>query len=400
MLYKIFSLFLFVSFALCEGADIGKAAKSNNALASDLYQQQADEKGNLFFSPFSLSSALSIPYAGAKEGTAEQMAQVLHFDQEPGENGRSFGALTQHLLSGSCTPALEISNSLWIQEGYPVLPDYLELVGKKMFAGVQSVDYQREKEQARTTINSYVESATHGMIQDLVPSGSLSSDTRMVIVNTIYLKADWKIPFDPEQTYPQPFYLEDGSTKEMPMMHGSDHYLVKKGEGYTLLELPYAMERCGMVNLACYIALPDENTPLSGIEKRVPLNDFPALVQGMRSTQATLTLPKFSLETTVSMKEKLEALGMDLPFSCMADFSGINGVPELFISGILQKAKLKFEEKGTEASAATAVMMGIKCIPEYNDPVTFTADRPFMFVIAEKRTQTVLFAGRLAEPVQ
>lgn len=355
---KIFTLLLCFSCAVAQ-AD----------LAKDIYDQ---EEGNVFFSPFSLNSALSIVYAGARGETAEEMAKVLYFDKDTGEKTR---VLTQHLLSGS---SIQISNSLWIQEGYPILPSFLKQV-KDVF----TVDYRYDD--ARKQINTYVENATNGMIQDLMQE--VATDTKAVVVNTIYFKSAWKNPFNPDETYPQPFYLEDGSSKDVSMMHSSDFYFVKKGDGYTLLELPYAQERCGLLNLVCYIVLPDEGSNVGDI-------DF----NGMSKKLVHLTLPKFSMETTLPVKEKLENLGLQLPFSCMADFSGINGSDDLYISNIIQKAKINFEENGTEASAATAVTMNVKSVPDRSDPVTFTADRPFQFLIVDKRSQTILFMGRLAKP--
>lgn len=394
MKYLLNILFV-LSFTFCHAADISKAAKSNNAIASGLYRELSAQEGNLFFSPFSLSSALSMPYIGAREVTEEQMAEVLHFDADPEENARNFGALTQHLISGCCTSAIEVSNSLWIQEDYYILPQFLAIATKELQAGVQSVNYLTDTEKAIARINSFVESATHGHIKKLLEEGTVTSDTRAVIINTIYLKSAWQNPFDPEQTTSQPFYAANGEAKEVPMMHGTNSYLIKKTKNATLLELPYYTGRCGLVNLACYILLPDEGVPSSDVEAN--LEDFASLNEGMSSNRVAVTLPKFSLETTMDIKENLEKMGLSLPFSSEADFSGITGSHDLFISKVVQKAKVSFTEEGTEAAAATGIIMNVKCILDERDPVSFIADRPFVFVIADKTSQSLLFVGRLSE---
>ena len=184
------------------------------------------------------------------------MSEILHFDSDPEENGRSFGALTNHLISGSCTSSIEISNSLWIQEDYFILPQFLNIATRDLQAGVQRVNYLTDVEKVLDRINSFVESATHGHIKELLQEGTVTSDTRAVIVNTIYLNSSWKHPFDPDQTCLQDFYLDNGSSKEVSMMHGTNDYLIKRMSNATLLELPYYTERCGLVNLACYIILP------------------------------------------------------------------------------------------------------------------------------------------------
>lgn len=370
---------LLIAFAYCECSPVSRAAKSNNALALDLYRQLAEEEGNLFFSPISLSSALCIPYMGAKEETLKQMSEVLHFDSDSDKAGRSFGVLTQHL----CKPTLDLCNSLFIQEGYAVKSAFLNQVAHHFIAGIQYVDYQKETEQARELINTYVEEGTHGHIKDLLPDGAVSSDTRAVIINTIYMNAPWKQEFASENTYPQLFHSDE--TKDVPMMHGRGHYLMAKRDNYTVLELPYSGD------LACCILLPHEGVLLAEVEKENFLTSLE-----MVSTFAEVALPKFSMETTIPIKECLEKMGMNLPFSCMADFSGISR--DLYISDVIQKAKLIVEEKGTEAAAATGIIMNTKCVLDEEKPVYFTADRPFLFFIVDKPTGAVLFAGRLAQP--
>lgn len=387
-------LILVLFFSYSHAADISKAVKSNNTLASNFYAQASKEEGNIFFSPISLSTALGVPYIGAEMETKKQMSDILHFDPDPEENSRSFGSLIQHLIVGPCTSEIEISNSLWIQENYPILPDFLGIAAGPMQAGVQSVDYTTETAKTLRRINSFVESSTNGQIKDLLQEGTLNTDTRAVIINTIYFSGAWQHFF--EKTASEPFYLESGEVREVPMMHCTNNFLFKKFSDYSVLELPYQRERCGVVNLACYIILPDEGVALSEVEKIVQRKD--PLSWGLGLESVAVSMPKFSLETTIDVKENLGMMGLTLPFSSQADFSGITGNKELFISGIIQKAKLNFDEKGSEASAATAVVMGIKCIPHFNDPVSFTANRPFFFMICDKTTHAILFMGRLKAP--
>lgn len=384
-------LFFLLPFTLCGAANIHQASESNNKIAADLYQEISKEEGNVFFSPISLSTAMSLPYIGARNGTLEQMSEVLHFDSAPEENAASYGALMQHLMQGNCTSLIEMTNSLWVQEEFPVLNEFVDCATHQLFAGVQTVDFVNETAKALSRINGYVESATRGQIKNLLNDEAVTTDTRTVLINTIYLKAQWKNPFDEHQTYEEPFYLEEGSSKNTSMMHRTGKYLFRKSDGYSVLELPYTTERCAMVNLACYIVLPDREVALSDI--KISLDELFTLSE---SRTVAVSVPKFSLETTIPLKKNLESLGLTLPFSYSADFSGISGSGDLFISEVIQKAKLKFEETGTEASAATAVVMDIKSLPV--NPIEFRANRPFFFVIADKTTRSVLFSGRLEDP--
>ena len=378
--------------------DLTELADGNVAFAFDLYDTLQDEDGNLFFSPYSISTALAMTYAGAAGDTASQMAATLHFTLpadglHPAVNAYALDlqARAEQVTEG--TPfELSIANSLWGQQGFPFLPEFLDLLAENYGAGMRLVDYESDPEGARQAINDWVRDETREKIKDLIPQGAIDAMTRLVLANAIYFKAGWLNPFEETATAPAPFHLLDGSEVEIPMMQQSESYGYVLGDVYRAIELPY---RNG--NTSMLIILPDEGQ-FEPIEEQLSPAMMMDLLGRMAYGPVNLSLPKFTHESEFNLNDALIALGMTDAFDPgRADFSGMDGARDLYISDVLHKAFVSVDEEGTEAAAATAVIMSLTSAP-MGEPITFTVDRPFVYMIRDQQTGTVLFLGRVIDP--
>ncbi len=378
-------------------ADLQQLAEGNNAFALDLLHQLETEGGNLFYSPFSISIALAMTYAGARGTTAEQMANVLHFTLPPDRLHPAFNLLEQQLSQvpeNKVSEAgeafqLSIANSLWGQQGYPFQSDFLDTLAVNYGAGMRLVDYTADPEQARQAINQWVEDATQQKIKDLVPQGAIDSLTRLVLANAIYFKANWLSTFNPQATEPAPFQLSDGTTIDVPMMYQSGDFGYAKGSNFQAVSLPYVGQRTSML-----LILPDE---IQLFSSNLDSTQLESIHSSLKHTQVVLSLPKFEIAYDFSVPHVLKNLGMVDAFdSGQADFSGMDGSRDLYVSDILHKAIVSVDENGTEAAAATAVIVGLTSIP--SDQVTLTFDRPFLFFIMDDQTGSVLFVGSVMHP--
>jgi serpin B len=379
-------------------ADLAELAESQTAFAFDLYSILRDKDGNLFFSPYSISTALAMTYAGAAGETASQMADALHFTLPAERLHPAFNAYALDLKARAAqqsdgTPfELSIANSLWGQQGFPFLPAFLDLLAENYGAGMRLVDYANDAEGARQAINDWVSDETHGRIKDLISQGAVDAMTRLVLANAIYFKAEWLHPFEEPATSPEPFHLLDGSTVDVPMMHQSHSFGYVAGDGYQAIELPYRNGDASML-----IVLPDPGQ-FGAVEQQLGAKMMVDLVDGMTFVPVDLSLPKFTYESEFNLNAALIALGMPDAFDPgRADFSGMDGARDLYISDVLHKAFVAVDEKGTEAAAATAVIMELTSAP-MGEPVTFTVDRPFIYMIRDQQTGTLLFLGRVVDP--
>jgi len=381
--------------------DIHALTDDNNAFALDLYQALRSQDGNLVYSPYSISLALAMTYAGARGETESQMAQTLHFLPQ-NKLHTAFNALDLELAKRGETQSkdetplqLNIANAVWAEQTFPFLKDYLDLIAQNYGAGIQMADFINQHEAIRKEINGWVEAKTNDKIQDLLPEGVLDPSTRMVLVNAIYFKADWMLPFDPNNTHEAPFHLLDGSDVQVEMMSESlSGISYIGGDGYQAIELPYQGETAAMD-----IIVPDEGR-FDEIESELDaekLNEILASMQPGAGLQ--LELPKFSFTTDFGLKEQLTAMGMPDAFDPdNADFSGMTGKRDLYIDTVLHKAFVAVDEKGTEAAAATAVIMELTSamLPD----VSLTIDRPFIFVIRDLPSGQILFVGRVRNPAE
>lgn len=378
--------------------DLAELASSQLAFGLDLYRVLRDEDGNLFFSPYSISTALAMTYAGASGDTAGQMAAALHFSLPPERLHPAFNAYALDLearvsQAREGTPfELNVANSLWGQQGFPFLPGFLDLLAENYGAGMRLVDYENDPEGARQTINNWVADETRQRIKDLIPQGAIDALTRLVLANAIYFKAEWLNPFEESATAPETFHLLDGSLIEVPMMHVSDSFAYVDGEGYQAIELPYRNGGGSML-----ILVPDDGM-FEPIEAQVTPEMIGGLLANATYARVDLGLPKFTYESEFNLNQALIALGMTDAFDpARADFSGMDGARDLFISDVLHKAFVAVDEKGTEAAAATAVIMELASAP-MGEPISLTIDRPFLYMILDRQTGTILFLGRVLNP--
>ncbi|WP_437298331.1 serpin family protein [Sorangium sp. So ce426] len=376
-------------------ADARELALGNTAFALDLYRRIGAAPGNLFCSPHSVSSALAMTTAGARGETAEQMARALRFTLPQARLHPAFNALDLALARrGEGAEGqdgkgfrLHVANAIWGQVGSAFVPSFLDVLAESYGAGLHVVDFVQAPDEAREIINGWVAERTAGRIEDILPEGALGPSTRLVLTNAIYFNAAWQLPFKEEETTPGSFTLADGSTVSVPMMTNHAQVRYGEGDGYEALELPYDGGELSMV-----LVLPSE---LGGFEAGLDRERLEGVLASLGSRSVTMALPRFKIASTLDLARPLEDLGMPAAFSDRADFSGIDGQGGLFITDVLHEAFVSVNEAGTEAAAATAMVIGETSAPE---PATIRFDRPFLFVIRDRATSAILFVGRVADP--
>jgi len=372
--------------------------EGNSAFALKLYQALKGEEGNLFYSPYSISLALAMTYAGARGETAQQMADTLQFLLEQERLHPAFNWLDAELARRGEGAAgkdgegfrLNIVNAIWGQKDYEFLTDFLDILAENYGAGLRILDFITETEKSRLTINDWVSNQTEGRIEDLIPQGAIDEWTRLVLTNAIYFNAAWAYPFNGNITADGPFYLLDGGQVSVPMMKQTESFGYTEGEGYQAVELLYDGGELSMV-----ILLPEAGN-FEAFEEGLQAQQVSDVISGLQPTEVALTMPKFEFDSEFSLKDTLAGMGMPIAFSSDADFSGMTGNPELFISDVVHKAFVAVDEAGTEAAAATAVIMKLTAVPE--PPVEVTMDRPFIFLIRDIETGAILFVGRVMNP--
>lgn len=383
-------------------ADLQTLVDGNNSFALDMYQSLHSENGNLILSPFSISLALAMTYAGARGNTESQMADVLHFTQGQQGTHSAFNALDLKLESDPINLdkdqeplKLNIANAVWAEQTYAFLPEFLDRLAINYGAGIHLADFVNNFNNERRSINDWVSDKTEDKINDLLPDGSLNADTRMVLVNAIYFKADWRSQFDADSTYDATFHLLDGTEVTAPTMNDVKYglpYVI--GNGYQAVELAYAGETAAMD-----IILPDEGN-FETFESSFDQNLYNEIISGMQpSGSISISLPKFEFTKDFGLAGILSDMGMADAFDRnAADFSGMTGKKDLFISDVIHKAFVAVDEEGTEAAAATAVIM--ETAGAMMPDASFIADRPFIFIIRDTVSGQVLFIGRVLNPTE
>lgn len=380
--------------SILPAADAGRLTTGNTAFALDLYGRLRKEEGNLFCSPYSISTALAMTYGGARGATAEQMAMALHFELPQEALHPAFAAMERGIadIEKKGKVKIAVANSLWPQKKFALLPEFLTLCQKNYGAEITPLDFAGSPDKARNTINRWVEDKTNKKITDLIQS--LDSLTRLVLVNAIYFKGDWANQFKSELTQKQPFYVSPDKTSEASLMHQTKDFGYGERDGLQILDLPYAGDDLSMV-----VILPNKADGLGDLEAKLTVKHLADWVGGLRSRKVELFLPKFKMTRQFSLNEELAALGMRDAFSDKADFSGLDGQRDLFISTVIHKAFVEVDEKGTEAAAATAVVLMEKASIGIEPPTpVFRADHPFLFLIRDRSTGSILFLGRVVNP--
>ena len=379
-------------------ADLATLVEGNSAFAFNLYQALREGDGNLFYSPYSISLALAMTYAGAQGETAQQMADTLQFVLPQNRLHPAFNDLDLELARrGEGAEGkdgegfrLNIVNAIWGQKDYEFLSEFLDLLAENYGAGLRILDFASAPEESRITINNWVSDQTEGRIEDLIPQGLIDALTRLVLTNAIYFNAAWQYPFEEDMTEDGPFYLLDGGEVTVPMMRQTELFGYAEGDGYQAVELPYDGGELSMI-----ILLP-QTGQFDTFEDSLDAQQVDEIIGRLELRQVTLAMPKFEFESEFSLREPLSAMGMQIAFSGAADFSGMTGNRDLFIAEVIHKAFVSVDEAGTEAAAATAVVMELTAVPE--TPVEVTIDHPFIFLIRDIETGAVLFIGRVVNP--
>jgi len=363
--------------------------RANTRFAFDVYHELATETGNLFFSPYSLSIALAMTYAGARGATEGQMAEALRFTLSQSDLHSTFGTLNTDLVGWTKeidSVRLSIANALWGQHEHPFLPEFLDLLETSYGAPLLQTDFAGNPEGARCGINDWVSEKTERRIEDLLAPGSITPETRLVLANAIYFLGTWKHPFDEELTQDAPFHRHDGTEAWIPMMVADASFHYTEGDNVQAIELGYAGDRLSML-----ILLPDQGM-FGQFEAAFSVERLDAIVTEMRPRHVWLAMPRFELTSEFCLAGVLADLGMPDAFSAAADFSGMDGAHNLFIGRVAHKAFVSVNEDGTEAAAATGVIMTLSL------PRMVRVDRPFLFLIRDVGTGTILFLGRVMDP--
>ncbi len=375
--------------------DLAAVVSGNNRFAVDLYKELAGSSTeNLFLSPYSISTALAMTYAGARGNTSTQMADALHFSLPPETFHPAMGGVIGQINDPAREGyTLNVANRLWGQRGYPFLTEFLGTVEEHYQAGLEELDFITQPEPSRETINQWVADQTNDKIQNLLPQGSVTPDTRLVLTNAIYFLGDWQYQFDPESTADEPFYVAPGQSITLPMMHQTADLRYAAYDGVQVLELPYNDEELSFVAL-----LPDEIDGLSAFEAALTPEALEGYLNGLAVRNVAVSMPRFEMTSKFGLRDTLTAMGMVDAFDPLAaDFSGINGERDLFISSVIHEAFIQLDETGTEAAAATGVVVGVTSVDP--DPIPeFRADHPFCFLIRDNLTESILFLGRVVEP--
>jgi len=394
--------YLMLIMGVTNASEMQKLVDANTRFALDMYAQLRGQPSNLFFSPYSISTALAITYAGAKSTTAQQMAKTLHFNNV--KNLHQAYAQLQKTLNGlqaSNRFKLHTVNAIWYEQTYNIQPDYKSLVEKTYAipnnAILNKADFLNQPQTVKRQINRWVEGKTNNKIKKLLSHDAVSSDTIAALLNAIYFKASWLHQFKSADTEKQPFYLNAKQSKKVNMMQQTKSFQYMENDLLQLLVLPYQRN-----DLSMLILLPKNPQGLSKLESQLNLNNMALWLTQLHDAKVAVKLPKFRTESSFDLVKILQTLGIRNAFDTkQADFSGmINSKRKFAISAVIHKALIDLDEKGTEAAAATAVIMTRSAMIDRNpkSPIEFKADHPFLFVIKDNTTHSLLFLGRINDP--
>ena len=377
-------------------------ADANNQFATELYLQLAQDPDNtgknVFFSPFSISSALAITYEGARGTTADEIQSVFHFPRDDAGRQQGFAGIINGINNGDASYTLLTANALWAEKTYPFLTDYTGTAERWYSANTTNLDFINKPEDSRITINQWVEKKTNNKIKDLIPAGVIDPLTRLVITNGVYFKGTWVKQFDTNKTADDDFRVTSDKTMRVTMMERTDEdaiFRYAETADLQVLGMPY--EHTSGKQLSMIILLPKGNN-ISPAESALDPKALPLITRKFESQRVKVWFPKFKMETEYRLPESLAAMGMPMAFSPAADFSGMDGTKSLLIGDVIHKAFVDVNEEGTEAAAATAVVMKMSAAVPENLIPEFRADHPFLFLIQDNETGTILFIGRVVNP--
>jgi serpin B len=336
-------------------------------------------------------------YAGARGTTSVQMANTLHFALPPDRLHPAMGTLLTSLNAAHPGYQLHVADALWAEKDFTFLDDYLKLTSADYGAGFNRVDFKGAPESVRQTINQWVEQKTENKIKDLIPPRAISPATRLVLTNAIYFKGDWETKFDKAQTQDEDFHLSAAQNVKAPLMHSSAKFGYFKGDTFQALNIPYKSGELSMV-----VLLPNDVAGLPALEKSMTAANVNQWLSQLHvGPKVIVTLPKFKMTDQLELSNALGALGMAQAFQPgTADFSGMTGRRDFWISSAIHKAFIDVNEEGTEAAAATAIVMRSMAMAREQPPVIFRADHPFLFLIRDNRSGSILFMGRVTDPTK
>jgi serpin B len=361
-----------------------------NGFAFDLYDRYSAGNGNILFSPYSISTALSMTYEGARGETADEMEAVFGFLEDSSMRHSSVARIYNTLNEEGREYALHTVNALWVQQGYPVQEDYVDTIVSYYGGDVNALDFVSEPDESRVTINEWVEERTNDRIKDLFPSGSIDGNVRLVLTNAIYFKGDWLYEFDEKATSEEKFHVSPTKSVTVDMMSLRDEtFNYAETDELQILELPYTGEDVSML-----ILLPKEGH-MGDVESQLSAERLGEWVELMEAAAVNVYLPRFTFETKYFMMEDLAEMGMPTAFTDAADLSGMNAEDRLFIDKVIHQAFIEVNEKGTEAAAATGVSVSLTGALQED---VFRADRPFIFLIRDVETGVIMFIGRVTDP--
>jgi len=375
---------------------LSQVASANSQFALALYQNLNAGKGtrdqNIFVSSFSISTALAMTYLGARAGTHQQMASVLHLSMPDDQLQAGYAAL---LAQTRATPAkrykLEVANALWGQQGIRFESSFTDAVSKYFGGGFNLMDFAHNPDASRLKINQWVEDKTAQKIRNLLQEPDITTSTRLVLTNAIYFKGDWAYKFDKEATETLPFTVRPGKVVNVPMMEQQHYFPFAEDGEMQIIELPYAGN-----DLSLLAILPAGDAEKFGAT--LTLAKLRALRSRMYEQKVNVFLPRFKFETRYYLEEPLTALGMPDAFDgSKADFSGMTGHRDFCISHVIHQAMIDVNEEGSEAAAATAITMAPTAAAPHPHP-TFRADHPFIFMIVHRPTDSIMFMGRVSNP--
>lgn len=371
-------------------------AKGSNAFAMDLHAQLRSRDGNFAYSPASISVALAMTYAGAKGETAAQMRDAMHFGDDADALHAAYGSqLAAWNEPGRTAYELAVVNRLFGEKTATFEQPFLALTDTTYHAPLEPVDFLGAADASRVRINDWVAKQTKDRIKDLLPSGSLDSDTRLVLTNAVYFKGTWKYEFSKKATADAKFHNLAGADVTVPMMNLAADLKHASVDGVQVLELPYAGDQ-----LAMDIFLPTDRDGLAALEQKMSGDNVDKWLGALSSREVEVAMPRFKIDPpkAVALKSTLTSMGMSLPFTKAADFSAMSPEKPLYIDDVFHKAFVEVNEKGTEAAAATAVVMRTESASVGPGPVSFRADHPFVFAIRDLQSGSLLFVGRVADP--
>jgi serpin B len=383
-------------------SDINNVVDANNQFALDYYSKlKSKDNGNIFFSPFSISSAFVMTYEGAKGQTAKEMRSVFYFPEDSNLRRTEYASIFNEINRGIKKYKLSSANALWGRQDYQFSKDFLDNVEKYYGGKTTNLDFKNNPEGSRITINSWVENQTNGKIQNLIPAGIIQPMTKLVLTNAIYFKGEWAKQFNKNNTREENFRTSNNETVKTQMMQQTDNEAIfnyTENSNLQMLEMPYAGDELSILFL-----LP-KNDNLAKLESMLSTKNISNWKNDLEEQRVKVYIPKFKFETKYFMADDLKAMGMPLAFSDSADFSGMTatGKKDLKIDEAIHQAFVEVNEEGTEAAAATAVLMAPEAAApglhkEPKIPI-FRADHPFIFLIQQKSTGNILFIGRVVNP--